>query len=57
MAVVGVLAEALVGDEQDRVAERRAQCPQRLLHDALVVQRVIDAIYRSARDKREITLG
>ena len=38
MAVVGVLAEAFVRHEQHAVAERLPQRPQRLLHDAFVVQ-------------------
>ena len=38
VAVVGVLAEALVGDEQHVRAERLAQRAERLLHDALVAR-------------------
>src|SRR5207245_5725860 len=36
MPVVGILAETLIGDEQDLVFESRTQRPQGLLDDALV---------------------
>ena len=44
VAVVGVLAEALVGDEQHVVAERLAQRAQRLLHDARRRRRALDPV-------------
>jgi hypothetical protein len=52
VAVVGVLAEADVGDRQ-QFGRRVFDCPQRLLHDAAVAQRVAADVVLLSRDAEQ----